>query len=174
MAGPRPSIWDDGCPPPRAAYPGISDGPPSNIPLFGLAPGGVYRASPVARTAGALLPHRFTLTPDSAGRFVFCGTFPRVTPGGRYPPPCPVEPGLSSRRLLLRAAAQPTPVDVFILLRGSLYNRRQTTGVFVNSSYRRWRDWRRHRPPCSDRGVHGAPRWSLSSWQFPSPDHTRA
>ena len=50
--------------------------------------------------------------PDSAGRFVFCGTFPRVTPGGRYPPPCPVEPGLSSRRLLLRAAAQPTPVDI--------------------------------------------------------------
>jgi hypothetical protein len=29
-------------------------------------------------------------------RFAFCGTFPRVTPGGRYPPPCPVESGLSS------------------------------------------------------------------------------
>ena len=42
--------------------------------------------------------------PDSAGRFVFCGTFPRVTPGGRYPPPCPVEPGLSSRS---RSCARP-------------------------------------------------------------------
>jgi len=29
-------------------------------------------------------------------RFAFCGTVPRVTPGGRYPPPRPVEPGLSS------------------------------------------------------------------------------
>jgi len=33
-----------------------------------------------------------------AGRFVFCGTFLRVTPTGRYPAPCSVEPGLSSPR----------------------------------------------------------------------------
>jgi hypothetical protein len=31
-----------------------------------------------------------------AGRSVFCGTVPRVTPGRRYRPPCPVEPGPSS------------------------------------------------------------------------------
>lgn len=31
-------------------------------PLFGLAPGGVCRAEPVTRSAGELLPHRFTLT----------------------------------------------------------------------------------------------------------------
>ena len=30
----------------------------------------------------------------------FCGTFPRVSPGGRYPPPCPVVSGLSSRGFL--------------------------------------------------------------------------
>jgi len=30
--------------------------------LLGLAPDGVYRAEPVARSAGELLPHRFTLT----------------------------------------------------------------------------------------------------------------
>jgi len=35
-------------------------------PLCGLAPGGVYRAGPVTGTAGALLPHRFTLA-RSAG-----------------------------------------------------------------------------------------------------------
>ena len=29
-------------------------------------------------------------------RSVFCGTFPRVTPGRRYRPPCPAEPGPSS------------------------------------------------------------------------------
>ncbi len=71
----------DGCPPPLATYPGASDGPPSNAPLFGLAPGGVCLASPVARGAGALLPHHFTLTgpypaarPGTARRYAFCCT----------------------------------------------------------------------------------------------------
>ncbi len=69
--------------------------------LSDLAPGGVYRAAPVTRHAGGLLHHRFTLTAHrgrnpEARRSVFCGTVPRVTPGGRYPPPCPSEPGRSS------------------------------------------------------------------------------
>ncbi len=34
----------------------------ANFFLLGLAPNGVYRARPVARPAGELLPHRFTLT----------------------------------------------------------------------------------------------------------------
>src|SRR5690349_8786704 len=50
--------------------------------LLGLAPGGVYRATPVTRGAGELLPHRFTLT-GVRRRSVFCGTFPRVAPGCR-------------------------------------------------------------------------------------------
>jgi len=33
-----------------------------NAPMFDLAPGGVYQAAGVAPRAGALLPHRFTLT----------------------------------------------------------------------------------------------------------------
>ena len=48
---------------------------------------------------GALLPHHFTLTSSSENddrRFIFCGTFPVLADGGRYPPPCPMEPGLSS------------------------------------------------------------------------------
>jgi hypothetical protein len=32
------------------------------VPLFGLAPGGVYQALPVTRKTGELLPHPFTLT----------------------------------------------------------------------------------------------------------------
>src|SRR3954452_20655433 len=68
--------------------------------LSGLAPGGVYRAAAVTRRAGGLLHHRFTLTGRPSGdggrRSVLCGTVPRVTPGGRYPPPRPVESGLSS------------------------------------------------------------------------------
>ena len=70
--------------------------------LSDLAPGGVYRAVPVTEDAGGLLHHRFTLTarrPEGRGRrSAFCGTVPRVTPGGCYPPPCPSEPGLSSAR----------------------------------------------------------------------------
>jgi len=42
--------------------PGASDGPPSNAPLFGLAPDGVYRAAGVTTGTGELLPHPFTLT----------------------------------------------------------------------------------------------------------------
>ena len=46
---------------------------------------------------GALLPHHFTLTgPEGLGRYLFCGTFRRISPPRRYLAPCPVEPGLSS------------------------------------------------------------------------------
>jgi hypothetical protein len=59
--------------------------------LSDLAPGGVYLATPVPWRAGGLLHHRFTLTasparPEPGGstwRSAFCGTVPRVTPGGR-------------------------------------------------------------------------------------------
>src|SRR4051812_35726918 len=66
--------------------------------LSGLAPGGVYRAATVTRRAGGLLHHRFTLTTARRRwRSAFCGTVPRVTSGGCWPPPCPVEPGPSSK-----------------------------------------------------------------------------
>jgi hypothetical protein len=73
---------------------------PRRIPSD-LAPGGVYRAAAVTCGAGGLLHHRFTLTSGpgrspAPRRSVFCGTFPRVTPGRRYRPPCPAEPGPSS------------------------------------------------------------------------------
>jgi len=42
--------------------PGVSNGPSSNTPLFGLAPDGVYRAADVTAGTGELLPHPFTLT----------------------------------------------------------------------------------------------------------------
>jgi hypothetical protein len=94
-------------PPASCGLPADSGGQPSNVragprstatPLD-LAPGGVYLAAWVTPGAGGLLHHRFTLTEDRGPRrSVFCGTVPRVTPGGRYPPPCPVEPGRSSRR----------------------------------------------------------------------------
>src|SRR5690606_24434626 len=49
---------------------------------FGLAPGGVYRATPVTRGAGGLLHHRFTLTPRGVREAVcFLWHFPAGHPG---------------------------------------------------------------------------------------------
>ena len=48
---------------------------------------------------GELLPHHFTLAVagcPTVRRCCFCGTFPVLADGGRYPPPRPEEPGLSS------------------------------------------------------------------------------
>jgi hypothetical protein len=52
------------------------------------------------QSPAALVVSYTTVSPlplrQTQGRSVFCGTFPRVTPGRRYRPPCPVEPGPSS------------------------------------------------------------------------------
>jgi hypothetical protein len=68
------------------------------VPLFGLAPGGVYPATGVA--IGAVRSYR-TISPlptrqSGFRRCVFCGTFRRLAPPRRYLAPCPAEPGLSS------------------------------------------------------------------------------
>lgn len=57
----RPFIWDVRYRTPLATYPEASSGPLSSASLFGLAPNGVCQAGSVARTAGELLPHPFTL-----------------------------------------------------------------------------------------------------------------
>ena len=88
----------------RAANPGTGRAP--IVPLFGLAPGGVWPSLRHRRRPDALTV-RFHPYPSTAGRTVcFCATFrpPRQprrigTPPqkpGCYPAPCPVEPGLSS------------------------------------------------------------------------------
>src|SRR6185437_4847433 len=54
--------------------PHVRIAPPA--PLFGLAPGGVFRAADGYPPRGALLPHLFTLAGACAHRrYVFCGTF---------------------------------------------------------------------------------------------------
>src|SRR3954452_15596272 len=52
-------------------------GPPGDVdraghPLLGLAPGGGYRAARVTPDAGALLPHRFTLTCATPSELEVC------------------------------------------------------------------------------------------------------
>jgi hypothetical protein len=82
--------------PTRAAARKLACGPkPDMPPLFGLAPSGVCPATTV--TGGAVRSYR-TLSPLPhcapgvtgciGRRFAFCGTFPGVTPAGRYPAPC--------------------------------------------------------------------------------------
>ena len=57
-------------------YPRTSNGPLSNVLLFGLAPDRVYQAFPVTRETGELLPHLFTLTPiDSKNAYPRGGIF---------------------------------------------------------------------------------------------------
>jgi len=78
----QPFLWDRRHRRPPAAYPEVSAGPASNTSLFGLAPQGVYRASSVAGRAVGSYPAVSPLPsgPKPFGRFVFCGTFRRVTP----------------------------------------------------------------------------------------------
>src|SRR5919108_3637373 len=75
--------------------------------LLGLAPGGACRAGPVARTAGALLPHRFTLT-SRRRRSALCCADPRGRPRLGLPStlPCGVRTFLDREAA---AAARPAP-----------------------------------------------------------------
>ena len=64
--------------------------------LLGLASGGVYIANCIAAITGGLLHRRFTLTNIAIGGLLSVALIPRIAPGGRYPPPCSVNSGLSS------------------------------------------------------------------------------
>ena len=90
-------------PPSSSDLPGNSGGPPSDVPLFGLAPGGVYLAPAVTGGTGELLPHRFTLTPADMQKIgrggLFSVALSFLSPGlgvtqhpvlrsPDFPPPC--------------------------------------------------------------------------------------
>src|SRR4051794_40151248 len=64
-------------------------------------PPGSPRALVVSYTTVSPLP------PIARRRSLFCGTFPRVAPGGCCPPPCPVESGLSSAERSEEAPTRP-------------------------------------------------------------------
>src|SRR3954471_11075279 len=77
--------------------------------LLGLASGGVCLAAASPRRRCALTapfqPCRAVLAHERGlRRCVFCGTFPRVSPGRRYRPPRPAMSGLSSRACTPAAA----------------------------------------------------------------------
>src|SRR5204862_5690266 len=84
--------------------------------LLGLAPGGVCQASRVAPAAGALLPHRFTLTAPAVRRGLVpaaavCFLLHFPGPCGRSGLPTTLSCGARTflSQLSLAAAVQPTP-----------------------------------------------------------------
>ena len=118
------SVWDPDHSGPLAAYPGLMRDRRPHSPLFGLAPDGVCRATPVARR-----PVRSYRTlsplpvPRSRGhrRSALCCTFRHLAVPGRYPASCLAELGLSSARRVLWGlpAAIPRPVLLNALLESS-------------------------------------------------------
>ena len=85
--------------------------------LFGLAPGGVYRADLVTQAAGELLPHRFTLTAREGGGLLSValsmGSPPLAVsqhpalrspdfPPARLPVPAIIQPSLAQSKSVCR------------------------------------------------------------------------
>ncbi len=99
VTGRRSFIWDARYRAPRATNPRVKRSGAASSLLFGLSPGGVYRAAAVTGGTGELLPRLFTLAVRGcprSWRCFFCGTFLGIASTGRYPAPCPAELGLSS------------------------------------------------------------------------------
>ena len=84
--------------------PGAETRPPFGMgPYLILLPVGFALPPPLPAARCALTapfhPYHFVALSCERRRYVFCGTFPRLTPGWRYQPPCPVRFGLSSQRV---------------------------------------------------------------------------
>jgi hypothetical protein len=77
--------------------------------LFGLAPGGVYLADAVTRTAGELLPHRFTLTALESGGLFSVALSVGLPPLGVTQHPALWSPDFPPATLPWPAIAQPSP-----------------------------------------------------------------
>jgi len=99
---------------PQATYPGTAR-TTHYVPLFGLAPSGVYLATDSYLLRGALLPHHFTLTSPKTG-----GLFSAALSVGLRPPGVTWHPVLRSPdfpprtiRILSGAITWPTPAADF-------------------------------------------------------------
>ena len=128
----------------KRPYPGLwlvaepRGGPPLS-PLFGLAPGGVFRAPAITRAGGGLLHHLFTLTPAlPPGRYILCGTFrrhtllvpPACTPCGlRGAAPCGV------RTFLLQQAGSDPPSPPETMGKYALFSGIKTEILWPNSAF---------------------------------------
>ena len=78
--------------------------PRRRLPVRGLRP-------PIWPCSGWSLPVSLRSPACAVDRHRHCGTGPRLTADGRYPPPCAAELGLSSRRTTGRPAGDARPSD---------------------------------------------------------------
>ena len=78
--------------------------PRRRLPVRGLRP-------PIWPCSGWSLPVSLRSPACAADRHRHCGTGPRLTADGRYPPPCAAELGLSSRHATGRPAGDARPSD---------------------------------------------------------------
>ena len=98
----RPSIYERRCRRPPAAYPDTRASSPQACPVWPCSGWGLPSLPGHPGSWWSLTPpfHPYLLRRDETitqcRRSVLCGTGLRVTPSGRYPPPCPAEPGRSS------------------------------------------------------------------------------
>lgn len=87
----QPFIWDACCQTPRATYPdnscGAMVGKPTRCPYSVLLPVGFTMPCLLPAMRWALTPPFHPYSRTLCERSAFCGTFPRVTPAGRYPAP---------------------------------------------------------------------------------------
>ena len=89
-------IWDARRRTPRATYPGTVRTTPVFPYLVLLRVGFTLPCLlPAMRCALTAPFHPYPAT-EVIGRYIFCGTFRRLSPPRRYLAPCPAEPGLSS------------------------------------------------------------------------------
>lgn len=96
----RPSIYERRCRRPPAAYPDTRASSPRTCPVWPCSGWGLPSLPGHPGSWWSLTPPfhpylRLVRAPER-GRSVLCGTGLRVTPSGRYPPPCSAEPGRSS------------------------------------------------------------------------------
>ena len=141
--GGRPSIWARRCRRTRAVYPRARAGRPRTHavrPCSGRGlpsrPGRPGRWWSLAPPFHPYLPFPGTW-PVRGWRSVLCGTFPRVTPGGCCPPPCPAEPGPSSTPVSRRTPRSP----------GQLLRNRQDSDHRRSGHLATVPPW--SRPPCA-------------------------
>ncbi len=89
--------------------------------LFGLAPGGVYPATTIA--SRAVRSYRtISPLPNKVRRYIFCGTFHKLTLSRCYLAPCPLEPGLSSLLVILIARLSGHLWSTFYCINSSSFN----------------------------------------------------
>ena len=77
----QPFLWDACCQAPHATHPGRGRKTAHARPLFGLAPGGVYRAGPVARPAVGSYPTLSPLPLHEEAAVCFLWHFPSARAG---------------------------------------------------------------------------------------------